>query len=64
MTEICYTVKLEMFNMYNPKYIINDQMWQYRSPKGPAIHTFSQPMGLLSVCFKVQEVFALIWTLK
>lgn len=25
MTEICYTVKLEMFNMYNPKYIINDQ---------------------------------------
>lgn len=40
MTEICYTVKLEMFNMYNPKYIINDQMWQYRSPKGPAIHTF------------------------
>lgn len=26
--------------MYNPKYIINDQMWQYRSPKGPAIHTF------------------------
>ena len=25
--------------MYNPKYIINGQMWQYR-PKGPAIHTF------------------------
>lgn len=26
--------------MYNPKYIIDDQMWQYRGPKGPAIHTF------------------------
>ena len=26
--------------MYNPKYLINGQMWQYRSPKGPAIHTF------------------------
>lgn len=26
--------------MYNPKYIINGQMWQYRGPKGPAIHTF------------------------
>ena len=26
--------------MYNPKYIVNGQMWQYRGPKGPAIHTF------------------------
>ena len=26
--------------MYNPKYIIDRQMWQYRGPKGPAIHTF------------------------
>lgn len=26
--------------MYNPKYYINNQMWQYRNPKGPAIHTF------------------------
>ncbi len=26
--------------MYNPKYIIDGKMWQYRSPKGPAIHTF------------------------
>lgn len=32
--------------MYNPKYIINDQMWQYRGPKGPAIHTFSLPTEL------------------
>lgn len=26
--------------MYNPKYIIDGKMWQYRGPKGPAIHTF------------------------
>lgn len=26
--------------MYNPKYYINGKMWQYRDPKGPAIHTF------------------------
>ena len=26
--------------MYNPKYIVNGQMWQYRGPKGPTIHTF------------------------
>ena len=26
--------------MYNPKYFIDNEMWQYRDPKGPAIHTF------------------------
>ena len=31
--------------MYNPKYFIQNQMWQYRSPKGPAIHTFVSSDG-------------------
>lgn len=31
--------------MYNPKYFIQNQMWQYRGPKGPAIHTFTAADG-------------------
>ncbi len=30
---------------YNPKYLVNGQMWQYRGPKGPAIHTFISSDG-------------------
>lgn len=50
--------------MYNPKYIVNGQMWQYRGPKGPAIHTFFTADGTAIGMFQVQEVFALIWILK
>lgn len=32
-------------NMFNPKYFKNGQMWQYRDPKGPAIHTFTAADG-------------------
>lgn len=31
--------------MYNPKYFKNGDMWQYRGPKGPAIHTFTAADG-------------------
>ena len=43
MVAICFTMVLEAFSilpMYNPKYFIDNEMWQYRDPKGPAIHTF------------------------
>ena len=38
--------------MYNPKYIINGQMWQYRGPKGPAIHTFFTSDGTAIALFQ------------
>lgn len=31
--------------MYNPKYFKDGDMWQYRGPKGPAIHTFTAADG-------------------
>ncbi len=39
-------------NMYNPKYLINNQMWQYRSPKGPAIQTFVASDGTVIGMFQ------------
>ena len=39
-------------NMYNPKYFINNQMWQYRSPKGPAIRTFVASDGTVIGMFQ------------
>ena len=31
--------------MYNSKYFIDGKIWQYRDPKGPAIHTFTATDG-------------------
>ena len=55
MVAICFTMVLEAFSilpMYNPKYFIDNEMWQYRDPKGPAIHTFVASDGHKLVRFR------------
>lgn len=37
---------------YNPKYLIDGQMWQYRGPKGPAIHTYITSDGTVIGMFQ------------